>query len=84
MRDSIARILPHWDPSFPLYSYLLGMYSFGLVQSNYFDEAFKTANKALELNKTDAWAVHTVAHYYEYKNDFNAGIKFLKETGFLF
>jgi len=23
---------------------------------------------------------HTVDHYYEYKNDFNAGIKFMKET----
>ncbi len=80
MKDSIARILPYWNLSTPLYSYLLGMYSFGLVQSNYFDEAHKTATKALELNKTDAWAVHTVAHYYEYKNDYNAGIKFMKET----
>ena len=34
----------------------------------------------MESNENDAWAVHTVAHFYEYKNDFNAGIKFLEKT----
>ena len=43
-------------------SYLNGLFSFGLVQTNYFDEAYKYARKALESNETDSWATHTVAY----------------------
>ena len=80
MRDSIARVLPSWESSTPLYSYVHGMHSFGLAQSNFFAEAEKAALKSLELNKHDAWATHTLCHLFEYKNDFNSGIKFLRET----
>lgn len=41
MRDSIARVLPFWNSSMPLYSYMHGMHSFGLVQSNFFEQAKK-------------------------------------------
>jgi tetratricopeptide (TPR) repeat protein len=80
MKDSCARIMNYWKPHYPMYSYLNGLFSFGLVQTNYFDEAFKYAHKALESNEMDSWATHTVAHYYEYKNDFSLGIKFLEQT----
>lgn len=80
MRDSTGRALPYWKSSTPLCSYVHGMYSFGLVQSNYFDEAYQSARLALDMDREDAWAVHSIAHYYEYKNDADAGVKFLKET----
>jgi hypothetical protein len=67
MTDSVARVLPRWTRSKPLYNYLYGMYSFGLVQSNYFEEAKKAALTSLEMNPVDGWATHTICHYNEYK-----------------
>ena len=79
-RDSLSRIMPFWNASKPLYSYLYGMWSFGLVQTNYFDKAEYAAKKALELNKFDGWATHTINHLNEYRNTYNEGIVFLLKT----
>ena len=77
MRDSIARVLPNWNSSIPLYSYLYGMISFGLGESNYFQEAEKMALKGLELNRFDGWSTHSFAHIKEYRNETKEGIEFL-------
>uniref|UniRef100_A0A8C2GLI8 Tetratricopeptide repeat domain 38 n=1 Tax=Cyprinus carpio TaxID=7962 RepID=A0A8C2GLI8_CYPCA len=45
MRDSVARVLPHWKPQMPFYSYLKGMYSFGLLETRLYDEAEKMAKE---------------------------------------
>jgi hypothetical protein len=45
MRDSIARVLPHWKENMPHYGYLMGMHSFGLVETNLFAEAERVAKK---------------------------------------
>lgn len=79
-RDSISRVLPFWKASTPLYSYLYGMWSFGLVQTNYFDKAEFAAKKALELNKYDGWSTHTINHLNEYRNNYKEGIDFLLKT----
>jgi hypothetical protein len=80
MRDSISRVLPLWKPTTPLYGYLYGLWSFGLVQTNFFDKAEFAAKKSLELNKFDAWSTHTICHLNEYRNTYNEGIQFLTET----
>ena len=80
MRDSVARVLPYWKPTQSMYNYLYGMHSFGLVQTNFFIEAEKAAQKSLELNSRDGWATHTLCHVYEYRSDCETGIKFLRKT----
>jgi len=45
MRDSIARVLPQWSSSHPLYGYLLGIYSFGLCETRDFEKAAVMAHK---------------------------------------
>jgi tetratricopeptide (TPR) repeat protein len=80
MRDSVGRVMPYWNSSLSMYSYLYGMHSFGLAQTNFFVEAEKAAKKSLELNKNDAWATHTLCHVFEYKNDYDTGIRFLRDT----
>ena len=75
MRDSVARVLPSWHAATPLYSELYGIYSFGLVQSNNFHQAKTAASKALEMNKNDAWATHTLCHFFEYSTEYDSGIK---------
>ena len=80
LRDSVSRVLPRWRRTLPMYSYLHGMHSFGLVQTNFFEEARRAALASHELNPRDAWASHTLAHYYEYRADPHAGIDFLRRT----
>ncbi|KAM9313003.1 tetratricopeptide repeat protein 38 [Gastrophryne carolinensis] len=80
MRDSVARVLPYWTPQTPLSSYVKGMYSFGLLETNFYDQAFKVANEALAIDKKDVWSVHTVAHVHEMKAEVQSGLSFLQKT----
>nr|XP_051684107.1 tetratricopeptide repeat protein 38 isoform X3 [Oryctolagus cuniculus] len=45
MRDSVARIYPFWSPDVPLSSYVKGIYSFGLMETNFYDRAEKLAKE---------------------------------------
>ncbi|XP_035257368.1 tetratricopeptide repeat protein 38 [Anguilla anguilla] len=78
LRDSVARVLPHWTPQMPLYSYLKGMYSFGLLETHFYDQAEKTAKEGLELNREDGWAVHAVAHVHEMRAEADQGLHFME------
>uniref|UniRef100_A0A803XZI2 Tetratricopeptide repeat protein 38 n=1 Tax=Meleagris gallopavo TaxID=9103 RepID=A0A803XZI2_MELGA len=80
MRDSVARVFPFWTPDVPLSSYVKGYYSFGLIETNFFDRAEKLAREALDIDRTDAWSVHTVAHVNEMKAEVEKGLAFMKET----
>ncbi|OCT88068.1 hypothetical protein XELAEV_18016696mg [Xenopus laevis] len=80
MRDSVARVLPYWKPETPLSSYVKGMYSFGLLETNFYDQALKVAKEALAVERTDSWSVHTIAHVHEMKADLDSGLSFMQET----
>ncbi|KAM9853913.1 tetratricopeptide repeat protein 38 [Aulostomus maculatus] len=78
MRDSVARVLPHWKPHLPLSSYLKGLYSFGLLETRFYDQAEKVAKEGLALTPDDAWCVHSLAHVYEMKAEVDKGLKFME------
>uniref|UniRef100_A0A8P0NVV9 Tetratricopeptide repeat protein 38 n=1 Tax=Canis lupus familiaris TaxID=9615 RepID=A0A8P0NVV9_CANLF len=80
MRDSVARIYPFWTPSIPLSSYVKGIYSFGLMETNFYDKAEKLAKEALSINPTDAWSVHTIAHIHEMKAEIKDGLEFMQRS----
>lgn len=80
MRDSIARVLPRWKPTTPLYSYLHGMLAFGQCETNLYDDARKSGQEALRLNRHDAWATHALAHVHEMQADPDGGIAFMSRT----
>ncbi|XP_036376477.1 tetratricopeptide repeat protein 38 isoform X2 [Megalops cyprinoides] len=80
MRDSVARVLPHWKPHMPLYSYLKGIYSFGLLETHFYDQAEKIAKEGLALTPDDAWSVHSVAHVHEMRAEVDKGLKFMETT----
>ncbi|MCI4379092.1 hypothetical protein PGIGA_G00223910 [Pangasianodon gigas] len=80
MRDSVARVLPHWKPHMPLYSYLKGLYSFGLLETRFYDQAEKIAKEGLALTREDGWCVHSVAHVHEMKAEIEKGLKFMAST----
>ncbi|XP_061773863.1 tetratricopeptide repeat protein 38 isoform X1 [Nerophis ophidion] len=78
MRDSVARVLPYWKPHIPLSSHLKGLYSFGLLETHFYDQAEKEAMEALALVPGDAWSVHSVSHIYEMKGEVDKGLKFME------
>ncbi|VDK59808.1 unnamed protein product [Anisakis simplex] len=73
IRDSVARVLPHWNATMPCYSYLYGMYAFGLEECEEYGQAEQEAIK-------DAWATHARAHCMEMNGRFDEGIAFMEST----
>jgi tetratricopeptide (TPR) repeat protein len=78
LRNRISRVLPHWSPSVPGYSYSLGMHAFGLEECNQYPEAEATARRALALEPKDGWAVHAVTHVMEMQGRIDEGIEWLE------
>nr|XP_057943254.1 tetratricopeptide repeat protein 38 isoform X2 [Doryrhamphus excisus] len=58
--------------------YLKGLYSFGLMETRFYDQAEKVAMEGLALVPDDAWSVHSVAHVYEMKAEADKGLKFME------
>ena len=77
LRKRVARVLPDWSPSAPLYSYVLGQYAFGLEECNLYPQALETGQRALELDPRDPWAVHAVAHVHEMLGRYEEGALWL-------
>ncbi len=77
LRNRIVRVLPHWSASVPGYSYLLGMYAFGLEECNQYGLAEETALRALALEAKDGWAVHAGVHVMEMQGRIDEGIEWL-------
>ncbi|XP_045690889.1 tetratricopeptide repeat protein 38 isoform X1 [Phyllostomus hastatus] len=80
MRDSVARIYPFWTPNVPLSSYVKGIYSFGLMETNFYDQAEKLAKEVLSVNPADAWSVHTIAHIHEMRAEVRDGLDFMQRS----
>lgn len=78
IRDSIARVLPQWDPHGDNYGYVLGQYAFGLEEAGELRRAEEVAHAAIARNAEDGWAVHAVAHVLETESRQAEGIAFLK------
>ncbi|XP_078383776.1 tetratricopeptide repeat protein 38-like [Oculina patagonica] len=80
IRDTLARVFPHWKEETPLYGYLFGMHAFGLEETNFYREAEKQARKGLELIPKDTWATHALAHVMEMEGRQDEGIEFMSKT----
>lgn len=77
LRDRIAQVMPAWSPEMPGYSYMLGMYAFGLEETALYSRAEDIGRRALEINRADAWAVHAVTHVMEMQGRLRDGIDWL-------
>lgn len=77
LRDRVAQVLPEWDDTVPGYSYVLGMYAFGLEETGLYSRAEDTGRRALEINPVDAWGVHAVTHVMEMQGRLREGVEFL-------
>uniref|UniRef100_A0A914UUI7 Tetratricopeptide repeat protein 38 n=1 Tax=Plectus sambesii TaxID=2011161 RepID=A0A914UUI7_9BILA len=80
IRDSVGRVLPKWKSDLPGYSYLKGMWAFGLEECGDYDSAEKAAKEALDARRYDGWATHAMAHCFEMNGRYEEGIKFMSNT----
>lgn len=79
IRDSVARVLPDWQPDHRNFGFVQGMYAFGLEESREYGEAEKWGRAAVERNPADAWSVHSVAHVLEMTGRAEDGIAFVNQ-----
>ncbi|MEA3411636.1 MAG: tetratricopeptide repeat protein [Pseudomonadota bacterium] len=78
LRNRVSRVMPHWTPSVPGYSYVLGMHAFGLEECNQYTKAEDAARRALDLQPKDGWAVHAGVHVMEMQGRIDEGIDWLE------
>ncbi|CAI5441611.1 unnamed protein product [Caenorhabditis angaria] len=78
--NAIEKVIEKWDKTEPCYSYLHGMYAFGLEESAKYEEAEKQADIALNLNRFDCWASHAKAHVLEMNGRHKEGRDFMYNT----
>lgn len=79
LRDRTGRVLLAWDPTHPLFGFVLGMHAFGLEECNLYSQAETTGIRALEAERRDVWALHAVVHVYEMQARIDAGLRFMDE-----
>ena len=78
LRDSVNRILPHWEEDVPGFSYLKGMQAFGSEEAGDYAVAEAAAERAIDLNPIDPWAVHAYAHVMEMQDRQEDGLKWIE------
>jgi tetratricopeptide (TPR) repeat protein len=77
-RDSLARVMGDWNASVPGYQYVLGMRAFGLEEAGQYAEAERYGRQAVELDPTDTWSIHSVAHVLEMTGRAAEGIAWIE------
>lgn len=77
MRDAFARAWHAWDETVPGYGFIAGSYAFGLEEAGELARAETLGRRAIELDPTDIWAAHAVAHVFESRAESRAGLAWL-------
>lgn len=77
-RDSVARVMPAWTEDTPGFASVLGMRAFGLEEAGHYAEAERIGRRAVELDPSDAWSVHAVAHVLEMQGRCREGIHWIE------
>ena len=80
LRDRVAQVLPYWSESDAHFSYVLGMYAFGLEECGQYGEAEQAAQRALTLNPRNPGAIHAITHVMEMRGRPREGIAWLEST----
>ena len=79
LRARVARVLPEWPEDDALHPYVLGMYAFGLEESNLYPQAEDVGRQAVAGAAQVPWAIHAVAHVMEMQGRHADGAAWLRD-----
>jgi tetratricopeptide (TPR) repeat protein len=77
LRDRITRALPAWSEGMPDHHAILGMLSFGYEETGLYAKAEAAGRRAVELEPTNNWAQHGVAHVLEMQDRRREGVSWM-------
>jgi tetratricopeptide (TPR) repeat protein len=78
MRDITERAAPFWQESSAHYGSFLSYRAFANEEAGYLDEAELYGLAALEIDPTDIWGAHAVAHALLMKGEIRRGVDWLE------
>jgi tetratricopeptide (TPR) repeat protein len=79
MRRSLARVVSVYTDGIAHAGFVKGCYAFALEETGEYAEAEKMGRKAVELEPSDAWGRHAVAHVYEMTGRAEEGLSWLSD-----
>ena len=71
MRDTIEKAIPAWDETLPDYGPFIALRAFANEEAGYLKDAERFGRMAIEIDPSNIWAAHAVAHslYMKGEND---------------
>jgi tetratricopeptide (TPR) repeat protein len=78
MLRAAEAVLPHWSPAVPGYGSILACYCFAQEECGNYQVAEEAGRAAVDLDPTDLWATHGVAHIMEMQGRRGEGIAWLR------
>jgi len=78
MLDIVERAAPAWAPTSKDYGAYLSLRAFANEEAGLFDVAEKYGRDAVEIDPTDVWGAHAVAHVLVMKGEIYRGIDWLE------
>ncbi|MGB3501783.1 MAG: tetratricopeptide repeat protein [Mesorhizobium sp.] len=80
LKTRVAAALPHWDASIPGFHAMLSAQAFGLEENGDYAAAEAAGRRAVELEPSDGWGQHAVAHVMEMQCRQRDGINWMRAT----
>lgn len=77
MRASAERVAARWPEGLGTYPIVLSCLAFGLEECGEYAAAERAGRRAVELDPTDGWGAHAVAHVFEMQGRQEEGIAWL-------
>lgn len=78
MRDIIERAAPAWQEADKGYGPFIAMRAFANEEAGYFKEAEHYGRAAVEIDPTDVWGTHAVAHVHLMQGEIHRGVDWLE------
>ena len=80
MRRSLARVVSIYTDHVQHAGFIRGCYAFALEETGDYAQAESVGRKAVQLEPTDAWGRHAVAHVFEMTGRANEGLTWLSDS----
>ena len=77
MQAVVERVLPAWERSVPGYGFVLGCHAYALEEMGQYESAEAAGKRAIEINPSDIWAAHAVAHVAEMQGRRHDGLSWI-------